>query len=722
MKTAYRNLGEFIQTLHDAGEIRVISQPVSARLEISRFTDQESKSPGGGKALLFETVHGSEFPVATNLFGSNKRVCLALGVQDLDELADRIRKMITLQPPKGLKDMIGLLPTALQATHIFPRKYRGKTAPCQEVVHTGDSVDVTRLPVLHCWPQDGGPFVTLPLVFTKSLVNGIRNVGMYRMQIYDARTTGMHWHIHKDGSSNYSEYKKAGKRMPVAVAIGADPATIYAATAPLPRHADELLLAGFIRNKPVQLTRCLTVDLDVPAEAEFILEGYVDPDELRWEGPFGDHTGYYSLPDDYPVFHITAITHRRNPVYSATLVGRPPMEDCYLAKATERLFLPLLQTLFPEVADYWLPWEGVFHNIVVVAINKAYPLHAHKVMSGLWGQGQMSFCKAIVVVDGDIDPKNPGQVMHQILNLLDLSSDIVITRGVLDVLDHSSPTPNFGHKIGLDLTRRISGEIPRKTPSFLTMAGLWDTDGLSTVCRELDGVVAWRLIPEAASDSAERRILLLTVRKPGDRSGKSYADQILNHDRLASIDLFLLYDQDIDLNDDSLVLWKLFNNTDPGRDLHIHNNRCVIDACKKDASDGHFRDWPDELTFERVRDEDGNKGDDAMQHDMIAVINAIEEKFRGILSAESRNYLEVDIGKEAERLGYVEFREKYHGVSAIVPIKEAVDGMKVMIDGRTFVNYVQFDSGIALPEHVVRESGLSGKPYIANDSMMLNFV
>ncbi|MGD9973548.1 MAG: menaquinone biosynthesis decarboxylase [Desulfatirhabdiaceae bacterium] len=594
MKTAYRNLGEFIQTLHDAGEIRVISQPVSARLEISRFTDQESKSPGGGKALLFQQVTGSEFPVATNLFGSFRRIGLALGVEDLDDLADRIRKMITLQPPKGLKDMIGLLPTALQATHIFPRKFRGKTPPCQEVVHTGDAVDITRLPVLHCWPQDGGPFITLPLVFTKSLINGIRNVGMYRMQIYDAKTTGMHWHIHKDGSSNYSEYRKAGKRMPVAVAIGADPATIYAATAPLPRHADELLLAGFIRNKPVQMTRCLTVDLDVPAEAEFILEGYVDPDELRWEGPFGDHTGYYSLPDDYPVFHITAITHRRNPVYCATLVGRPPMEDCYLAKATERLFLPLLQTLFPEVVDYWLPWEGVFHNIVVVAIDKAYPLHAHKVISGLWGQGQMSFCKAIVVVDGDIDPKKPGLVLRQVLNQLDLSSDIVITKGVLDVLDHSSPTPNFGHKIGVDLTRRVAGEIPRKAPSYQPV----DPDHISAGCKSLDGIVAWRLFPEMGSGATGRRILLLTVKKPGDRSGKTYADQILKQEPLTSIDLFVIYDETIDLNDDSLIFWKLFNNTDPGRDVHFQDNRCVVDACKKDVSDGHFRDWPDELTFD----------------------------------------------------------------------------------------------------------------------------
>ena len=595
--TTYRNLGEFIQTLRNAGELRVISEPVSRYLEISRYTDRESKSPGGGKALFFERVTGYEFPVATNLFGSTRRICLALGVRHLDELGDRIRKMITLRPPRSIQDMLGLLPMALQAARIFPRKYRGKTPPCQEVVITGDDVDITRLPVLHCWPKDAGPFITLPLVFTRSLVNGIRNVGMYRMQIYDSRTTGMHWHIHKDGSSNFREYREAGKRMPVAVAIGADPATIFASTAPMPRHADELMLAGFIRNRPVTLTRCLTIDLEVPAEAEFILEGYVDPEERRWEGPFGDHTGYYSLPDDYPVFHVTAVTHRKNPVYSATLVGRPPMEDCYLAKATERLFLPLLQTVFPEITDYWLPWEGVFHNIVVVAIRKAYPLHAHKIMSGLWGQGQMSFCKAIVVVDADVDPKDPGQVLRQLLNQLDLSSDITITRGILDVLDHSSPTPNFGHKIGLDLTRRMAGEIPRETPEHGKPVP--DAGKMPEIQRKQNGVTAWRMIQSPDSRTGEgRTVLLLTVDKPGDRSGKSYAQTILDCEEWVGIDLFLLYNRDIDLFDDSLALWKLFNNTDPGRDLHFRENRCVIDCCKKDASDGHFREWPDELTFD----------------------------------------------------------------------------------------------------------------------------
>ncbi len=336
--------------------------------------------------------------------------------------------------------------------------FKGKTPPCQEIILTGDQVDLTKLPVLHCWLKDAGSFITLPLVFTKSPVTGKRNIGMYRMQIFDRNTTGMHWHIHKDGSHYYNEYCRAGKRMPVAVAIGADPATIYAATAPMPRGVDETMLAGFLRKKPVTLARCISIDMEVPAEAEFVLEGYVDPGEMRREGPFGDHTGYYSLADDYPVFHVTAITHRKDAIYNATLVGRPPMEDCYLAKATERIFLPMLQTVFPEIKDYWFPWEGVFHNIVIVSIDKEYQGHAQKIMSGLWGQGQMSFCKAIVVVDKDVNPQNPEEVIKALISRFDITSDITVTKGVLDVLDHSSPFPNFGNKIGLDLTERFKDE------------------------------------------------------------------------------------------------------------------------------------------------------------------------------------------------------------------------------------------------------------------------
>ena len=593
----YNNIGEFIQALKREGELKTISHPVSAVLEISKLTDSESKSPGGGKALFFEKVKDSPFPAATNLFGSSRRICLALGVENLEHLGDRIREIIRMSPPKDLRDMLGMLTTAFSVSRFFPRKSRVKVPSCQQVVIKGDDINLFDLPILHCWPQDAGRFITLPLVITQSLSTGKCNVGMYRMQVFDRKTTGMHWHIHKDGSNYFNEYRKAGKRMPVAVAIGADPATIYAATAPMPRNVDEMILAGFIRNAPVAMTRCLTCDLEVPAEAEFVLEGYVEPDELRREGPFGDHTGYYSLADDYPVFHVTAITHRKSPVYCATLVGRPPMEDCYLAKATERLFLPLLQTVFPEIMDYWLPWEGVFHNIVIVSIKKEYPRHAQKVISGLWGQGQMSFCKAILVVDETVDPKNPIQVMQRLVDNFDLTTDIVNAQGILDVLDHSSPFANFGNKIGIDLTDRIIGEPLRNPFPPVSMPEKFNEDallsGIQAACK---GVLSLRILRD---DTARRnRILVLKVRKAAGLSGSYFAEQLLDADILQPFNLILFYDSNVDILDNSFILWKLFNNVDPGRDVILRQGRSVIDACKKGPEEGHDREWPDELSFD----------------------------------------------------------------------------------------------------------------------------
>jgi 4-hydroxy-3-polyprenylbenzoate decarboxylase len=601
MRTSYRNLGEFIAALGKAGELRVVEEPVSTYLEISKFTDSESKSPEGGKALFFNRVKGSVFPVATNLFGSPRRICMALGVRHLDELGARIRDLLEMSPPRNLRDLLGLLPRALSVSRFFPRRTRAQAAPCQQVVHTGDAVDLSRLPVLHCWPKDAGPFVTLPLVFTRSLSTGRRNVGMYRLQVFDRNTTGMHWHVHKDGSHYYREYCAAGRRMPVAVAIGADPATIYAATAPLPRHADEMILAGFIRNRPVAMTRCITSDMEVPAEAEFVLEGYVEPGEQRLEGPFGDHTGYYSLPDYYPVFHVTALTHRKNPVYCATLVGRPPMEDCYLAKATERLFLPLLQMVFPEIRDYWLPWEGVFHNIVVVAVNKEYAGHGHKVMHGLWGQGQMSYCKAIVVVDGRVDVQDPVQVLEQVMEKLDVSSDLTLARGILDVLDHSSPIPNYGAKVGIDLTARMAGEPPRQPASdsaAATPPRLEDL--LARIQGRCEGVIkaGWFPPPSSPKPSWSNRLLFLAVAKDESRTGRYFAERLLAAAEVQAFSIILLYDFQVDLEDASLLLWKMFNNVDPGRDLFVRGHRVVVDACKKTPGDGHPREWPDELSFE----------------------------------------------------------------------------------------------------------------------------
>ncbi|QTA78123.1 Decarboxylase family protein, UbiD-like [Desulfonema limicola] len=595
----YNNLKEFLDALDKAGEMKYIKDQVSPFLDISKITDKESKSPGGGKALFFENVKGSAFPVATNIFGSYKRICMALGVKDLDEPGKRIKEYIEFNPPKNLKEALNIIPMAVSMTKFFPRSFKGKTPPCQEVVLTGEKVDLSKLPVLHCWPKDAGPFITLPLVITKSLSTGKRNMGMYRLQVFDKNTTGMHWHIHKDGSHYYNEYRKAGKRMPVAVAIGADPATIYSATAPMPRGVDEILLAGFLRKKPVTMAKCVTIDMEVPAEAEFILEGYVEPHELRIEGPFGDHTGYYSLADNYPVFHVTAITHRKNPVYNATLVGRPPMEDCYLAKATERIFLPMLQTVFPEIKDYWFPWEGVFHNIAVVSIEKEYSGHAQKIMSGLWGQGQMSFCKAIAVVDQDINPQDPNQVIRVLITRLDISSDLTLSKGVLDVLDHSSPFPNFGNKIGIDLTLRYKDEPPRNIAHALNPVP--SQDGLSAFIQtSIDGAVKCRhIFPELSENNeSSNRILAISVEKTWQKGGKDFANILFELMELKMFNIFILFDKKIDLDDNSLILWKIFNNVDPGRDLMIKDNQAVIDACKKGSVDGHDRQWPDELVFD----------------------------------------------------------------------------------------------------------------------------
>ncbi len=387
--------------------------------------------------------------------------------------------------------------------------------------------------------------------------------------------------------------------MPVAVAIGAAPAVIYAATAPMPRGVDEMLLAGFINKKSIYMTKCLTIDIDVPAEAEFVLEGYVEPNELREEGPFGDHTGYYSLADDYPVFHVTAMTHRKAPVYNATLVGKPPMEDCFLAKATERIFLPMLQAVMPEIRDYCLPIEGVFHNIVIVSVDKEYCAHAHKVMNGLWGQGQMSFCKAIVVVDKEIDPSNSRSVIKELITKLDISSDIILTKGILDVLDHSSPFPNFGSKIGIDLTKRFIGEPSKTYPSVLKRP-VHEDELKERLLSKVGGVLECRPLLSDFSDSNEsvNRILAVTIKKDKDKSGRDFTFNLLEVDDIEMFNIIILFDKDIDLFDASLMLWKLFNNVDPQRDMFFQNNRLVIDACKKSPIDGHNREWPDELTFD----------------------------------------------------------------------------------------------------------------------------
>lgn len=593
MKRAYQNLGEFISDLDKAGELVRINAPVSRDLEITHITDLASKAPAGGKALLFENVRESRFPVLTNAFGSERRVCMALGADSLDSLAERLDKFVKIEPPKSLAHLAKMLPMGMDLLRFFPRK--AGCAPCREVVYRGEGVDLSMLPVLRCWPQDGGPFVTLPVVFTKSLETGRRNAGMYRLQVFDRNTTGMHWHIHKDGSHYFQEYRRAGKRMPVAVAIGTGPAVTYAATAPLPRGIDEMILAGFIRRRPVQMARCLTVDLEVPAEAEFVLEGYVDPDELRTEGPFGDHTGYYSLVGEYPVFHVTAITHRKAPVYSATIVGRPPMEDCWLAKATERIFLPLLGAVLPEVRDFWMPWEGVFHNIVVVAIDKEYPGHARRIMSALWGQGQMSFSKAVVLVDQGVNLGFPREVLSTILNEVELESDVFITEGVLDVLDHSAPEPLFGAKIGLDATRRRPDEKERTHAGARRDLPVPDEKTISRLVKASSKLLTSFHAPALP---VRNRVLLLNFARDGKTPGRTILEKILSKGGLEAFSVFVLLDPAIDLSDYSLVLWKVFNNVDPARDILKRNGRIAVDATKKGPEDGHTRPWPDDIEMD----------------------------------------------------------------------------------------------------------------------------
>ena len=450
---AYKDLREFMAELESRGLLKRVKTEVDPELEITEIVDRISKGPAEKNvAILFENVKGSKMPVLINAFGSYERMALGLGVEKLDDIADELREMLKL-PYVSLQNkmsVVTMIPMIKRAVN-FPKYV--KSAPCQEVVET-ENPNLDEIPILKCWPEDGGPFVTLPLVFTKNPKMGKRNVGMYRLQKYDSRTTGMHWHIHKNGAENYRDMEAAGgEKIECAVAIGTDPVLTYAATAPLPRDIDEMVFAGFLRHKSVEMVKCKTVDIEVPATAEIILEGYVLPHESRIEGPFGDHTGYYSLADEYPVFHITAITHRENPIYFATVVGRPPMEDAYLAKATERIFLPLLQQMLPEVKDINMPIEGVFHDCCIVSIKKQFPMHARKVMHALWGMGQMMNVKMIIVVDDHVDVQDYAQVAWRVFNNIDADHDLEIVHGPLDVLDHSSPMAKWGATLGIDATK-----------------------------------------------------------------------------------------------------------------------------------------------------------------------------------------------------------------------------------------------------------------------------
>ncbi|TYP50359.1 4-hydroxy-3-polyprenylbenzoate decarboxylase [Thermosediminibacter litoriperuensis] len=449
--------------LEQKGLLKRIKVEVDSELEVTEIVDRVVKS--GGPALLFENVKGSEYPLLVNTFGTYERMNLALEVESLDDIAKEIEDLIDISNYIGLFNKIRSATRLAKIAKIFPKKV--KQGACQEVV---EEPDLSRLPVLKCWPGDGGKFITLPLVITRDPETGTQNMGMYRLQVYDEKTTGIHWHLHKDGSEIYEKYKKLGKKMPVAVALGCDPATIYASTAPLPKEIDEMIFAGFLRKAPLELVKCKTNDIYVPANAEFILEGYVDIDELREEGPFGDHTGYYSVKDLYPVFHLTCMTRKKNPIYPATVVGKPPMEDCFLGKATERIFLPLLKIQCPEIVDINFPLEGVFHNCVIVSIKKRYPGHAKKVMHALWGMGQMMYTKLIIIVDEHVDPKDLSTVAWKVFNNIDARRDVVIVDGPLDALDHASSLKHYGSKMGIDATKKWKEEgYEREWPDDIVM-------------------------------------------------------------------------------------------------------------------------------------------------------------------------------------------------------------------------------------------------------------
>ena len=545
-----------------AGELQRITTRVDTRFEISEITDRISKLEGGGKALLFENT-GTDYPVLMNMMGSDRRMAMALGVDNLDSISQRIDNLLksALAPKNTMMDKLRMLPLLADVAKWFPHKVSGR-GECQEVVMRGEEVDLTKLPILTSWGYDGGPFITLPMVCTLDPETGIPNMGMYRMQIFDKRTTGMHWHRHKTGARHYEGYKRLGKRMPVSVALGGDPAYIYSATAPMPDNMDEMLLAGMLRERPVKMVKCLTNDIWVPADCDFVLEGYVDPEEeLTVEGPFGDHTGFYSLSDLYPRFHVEAITTRRDAIYPATIVGVPPMEDAYIAKATERIFLaPIRLAIQPEVRDLYMPIEGTAHNLALVSIAKRYMGQPQKVAQGLWGAGQMMFNKYLVIAAESVDVRS-REALFALLRRLDPHKALIASEGVLDVLDHSSPTTGYGAKLAIDLTDidPSSEPTPLTKPRTAQPAGgvelfdtsLFDELGLLILYAEREWRERVDVVEYLTHNGIKAKYVALFDR--GAAGNMRHGD----------------------------LLWLAAANTDPKRDITIHDDTVIIDARSK---------------------------------------------------------------------------------------------------------------------------------------------
>ena len=594
---AFRNLLEFVDKLEKAGELLRIKTFVDPRLEIAEITDRISKSGNGGKALLFENT-GTEFPVLMNAYGSEKRMCLALGVEHLNDVAKEIEELFKMLagPKEGMLDKLRMLPQLARFASWMPAVKNGR-GECQEVVWKDP--DMGRLPVITCWPKDGGPFVTLPIIHTKDPGTHIRNVGMYRMQVFSAAMTGMHWHKHKVSAKHFAEYKKTGEKMPVAVALGGDPVYAYSATAPLPENVDEYMLAGFLRKKKVELVRCITQpEIEVPTDADFIIEGYVDPqDDLIWEGPFGDHTGYYSLPDWYPRFHITCITHRKGAIYPATIVGIPPQEDAWLGKATERIFLaPIKMTMVPEIIDMDMPVEGVFHNLVIAQIKKDYAGQGQKVMNALWGAGQMMFNKILVLTDEHVKIQDYLSLAQYVFRNLHPLDDITFGSGPMDVLDHSCSKLGFGGKMGIDGTAKYEEET---SGDYAKLPHSWQLseEALKAQFPELSSINLSLLEKEIPC-------LVAAVHKNKRGHVKELHEQLSELPELEGIKLILYVEHTVDAHDLAVALWRFCNNLDPKRDnlpfsgpSHLDPSKTVacmgLDGTRKTKELDNFqRDWP----------------------------------------------------------------------------------------------------------------------------------
>lgn len=550
---SYKDLNEFIKILEENGELVRVKVPVSPYLEITEIVDRVSKKYG--KAILFEQVEGSSYPVLINTFGTYERMSLSLGVSSLDEIGAEIEEYLNVERYTSFSSIVSSLPKLIRLLCCFPirKGFTIKRPLCQQVIER--EPDLSAIPVLKCWPLDGGRFFTLPLIFTKYPNSKNQNVGMYRMQILDKKTTAMHWHKHKDGAGLYEAYRKIGKKMPVSVAVGSSPSVIYSATAPLPPKLDEMMLAGFLNKRPIKMVKSITNDIYIPSDSQFVIEGYVDTEEeFVWEGPFGDHTGYYSLADWYPKFHVTCITHRKHPIYPATVVGKPPMEDCYMAKATERIFLPILKFQMPQIIDINLPLEGVFHNCAVLSVREDYKGAARTVMNFIWGMGQMRYTKMLITVNEKINPYDLTAVCKELLKNVNFQEDIIISKGPLDALDHSSNQAYYGTRIGIDATG----------------------------------------IEQNITDGTLQDIYIASVYKKYPFDGRKLAKELL---KTRNEKIIVIVDDFVKKEDKKEVLWRVFNNIDGERDFIIEENRLAIDATKKWEEEGLRRPWPEDIVM-----------------------------------------------------------------------------------------------------------------------------